>query len=59
VAKYSSRRLIPLCIDCGKCNSVCPMELDVRSEIGGAECIACGDCKKACPQEGGKRTVGI
>jgi len=47
------------CIDCGHCDKVCPMDLDVRKEIGGAECIACGDCKKVCPQSGIKRVVGF
>jgi polyferredoxin len=47
------------CTGCGTCDSVCPMELDVRKEIGGMECIACGDCKKACPGDGIKRTFGF
>ncbi len=47
------------CIDCGKCDKVCPMELDVRKEIGGAECITCGDCKSICPKQGIKRTFGL
>jgi ferredoxin len=38
------------CINCGKCDKVCPVGLDVRKEIGGPECISCGDCKKACPK---------
>ena len=37
------------CIDCGACDKVCPVELDVVKEVGGAECIACGDCVKVCP----------
>ncbi len=37
------------CVNCGKCDKVCPMGLDVRKEIGGAECISCGDCAKVCP----------
>ena len=47
------------CIDCGKCDKACPLELDVRKEIGGMECIACGDCKKVCPKSGIKRTFGL
>ena len=38
------------CINCGKCDKVCPIGLDVRKEIGGPECVSCGDCKKACPK---------
>ena len=48
-----------MCIDCGKCNKSCPMELDVRKEIGGMECIACGDCQKACPKDRISRTFGL
>jgi NAD-dependent dihydropyrimidine dehydrogenase PreA subunit len=47
------------CIDCGKCDKVCPVGLDVRREVGSAECIACGDCKKICPQHGIVRTFGF
>ena len=48
-----------VCTDCGRCDKVCPMELDVRREVGGSECIACGDCKKVCPQSGIVRTFGL
>ena len=46
------------CIDCTKCDRVCPMGLDVRREVGSAECIVCGDCKKTCPRHGIVRTFG-
>jgi len=39
-----------LCINCGQCDRVCPVDLDVRKEAGGMECIACGDCIKVCPK---------
>jgi len=39
------------CIDCGACDRVCPVNLDVRREIGGMECIACGDCQTICPKK--------
>lgn len=39
------------CIDCGKCDEVCPMGLECREKIGKAECIHCGECKNACPVE--------
>ena len=38
------------CINCGKCDKVCPVGLDVRKEVGGPECISCGDCRKICPK---------
>ena len=43
------------CIECGKCNNTCPMDVDVRSYIKNgqkvlsSECILCGECKNICP----------
>ena len=37
------------CVSCKRCESVCPMAVDVRADINGAECIRCGRCKAACP----------
>lgn len=43
------------CIECGKCNSVCPMDVDIRNyvkngqRILSSECISCGECVKNCP----------
>jgi thiol-disulfide isomerase/thioredoxin/NAD-dependent dihydropyrimidine dehydrogenase PreA subunit len=34
------------CVDCGKCVSVCKM--DIRN-VGGTECIQCGECIPSCP----------
>ena len=47
------------CIHCDACNRVCPVDLDVPKEVGGAECIACGDCMKVCPKGGIKRTFRL
>lgn len=47
------------CTDCGRCDKVCPMDLDVRKEVGGMECIACGDCKRVCAGKGIHRTFGL
>jgi polyferredoxin len=38
------------CVGCGKCDPVCPMALDVRTEITGGECIRCGKCLSVCPE---------
>ena len=46
------------CTGCGLCEEVCPVDLDVVKEVGGAECIACGDCIKVCPQTAIARQFG-
>lgn len=44
------------CISCKKCNSVCPMGLDVEKMVQNGsshkctECIQCGACADACPK---------
>jgi ferredoxin len=47
------------CVQCGKCDRVCPVDLDVRREVGGAECIACGDCARACHVRAIERRIGL
>lgn len=37
------------CVRCKKCQSACPMGVDVLRDINSAECIRCGKCKAACP----------
>ena len=39
------------CVHCGKCESVCPMAVEVTKNINSPECIRCGKCKAACPKE--------
>ena len=39
------------CIDCGKCNDVCPMELPVKEIINQPDCIKCGRCIDECPKK--------
>lgn len=36
------------CDGCGACERACPMQVEVRSCINGAECIRCGKCKTVC-----------
>ncbi|MDD2371104.1 MAG: 4Fe-4S dicluster domain-containing protein [Firmicutes bacterium] len=43
------------CINCKKCNQVCPMSIDVmksieRGYIKTKDCILCGECVDACPK---------
>lgn len=54
------------CIDCGLCEKVCPMEVEVRKNINHPECIRCGRCQAVCPVgaidrgiELKRKTVGI
>ena len=43
------------CIQCGKCNEVCPMDIDVKKYIEkgqkvlSTECILCRNCANICP----------
>ena len=43
------------CIQCGKCRSVCPMDVDMtdntRKRKNGTECILCMECVKNCPKD--------
>ncbi len=37
------------CVDCGKCETVCPMGIDPKAQFNSAECIRCGRCSRSCP----------
>lgn len=45
------------CIQCGKCNAACPMDVDIMRSISAGEklrsteCISCIACTGVCPQE--------
>lgn len=39
------------CIDCGKCQKVCPMQLPVNEILDNPDCIKCGRCVEVCPKE--------
>lgn len=38
------------CIECGKCQKVCPMQLPVKEILEMPDCIKCGRCVEACPK---------
>jgi uncharacterized protein with FMN-binding domain/Pyruvate/2-oxoacid:ferredoxin oxidoreductase delta subunit len=42
------------CVDCGKCNRVCPMNIEISSheQVRSLQCIDCMACATACPVEG-------
>lgn len=37
------------CIDCNKCEKICPMQLEVHTADKKPDCIKCGRCVTACP----------
>lgn len=37
------------CVQCGRCETVCPMGIDPKTQFDSAECIRCGRCQKVCP----------
>ena len=39
------------CVSCGKCHSICPMDVDPVKNPNSAECIRCGKCVASCPKE--------
>ncbi len=43
-----------LCVDCGKCNKVCPMNIDImnHNNVKSLQCINCMSCVSACPKQG-------
>jgi len=57
---YRVRRDESLCVDCGKCDKVCPVDLPVSQgkDVTSAECLACGLCVNACPAQGALTIAG-
>jgi NAD-dependent dihydropyrimidine dehydrogenase PreA subunit len=47
------------CIDCGRCDTACPVNLTVSdaTAVTSAECIDCGECVAACPASGALATA--
>jgi len=57
---YRVRRDETKCIDCGKCDKACPVDLPVSKgkDVTSAECLACGLCVTACPAPGALAIAG-
>ncbi len=49
--KYQLKVDTEKCIDCKKCQKVCPMQLPVIEIRDNPDCIKCGRCVKACPKD--------
>lgn len=47
------------CIQCGKCEQICPMQVDITKKIQSAECIQCGACRNICPTGAIKRSKRV
>ncbi len=39
------------CIDCGRCQKACKMDVDPVKTPNSAECIRCGECMETCPAD--------
>lgn len=49
--KYQLKVDADKCIDCKKCQKVCPMQLPVIEIRDDPDCIKCGRCVEACPKQ--------
>jgi ferredoxin-type protein NapH len=49
--KYQLQMAHESCVDCKKCEKVCPMELGVRDIGNNPDCIKCGRCIDSCPKD--------
>jgi ferredoxin-type protein NapH len=49
--KYQLKVDKELCVECGKCQKVCPMQLPVNEILDKPDCIKCARCVEACPKD--------
>lgn len=49
-SKYQLKVDRKLCIECSKCQKVCPMQLDVSEILEKPDCIKCARCVDVCPK---------
>ncbi len=51
ISVFHMRYEAEACISCGKCASVCPMDVDPVKIQNSTECIRCGKCVHECPNK--------
>lgn len=60
VSKISGQRIVTSkskCIQCGKCNDVCPMSIEIKdraaitADVRAMNCVGCGRCVDNCPTQ--------
>ncbi len=51
---FGIRRNADVCIDCKRCDKICPMEISVSTatKVNMSECISCDECVNTCPAAG-------
>ncbi|MCM1989792.1 4Fe-4S binding protein [Oceanirhabdus seepicola] len=45
------------CTKCGKCSTVCKMDVDIYKTPNSTECIRCGECVEECPTSAIKKGI--
>ncbi len=48
---FQQLRKEPGCTNCGLCKKICPMDIDLPSNLTSIDCIRCGKCVRACPDK--------
>jgi polyferredoxin len=51
ISIFKINRREDLCIECDKCNKICPAAIDIshKESVAKAECFSCMECVSACP----------
>ena len=47
---FQQLRKEPGCTNCGLCKKICPMDIDLPSNLTSVDCIRCEKCVRACPE---------
>ncbi|MBP2030493.1 polyferredoxin [Methanohalophilus levihalophilus] len=49
--KHQLKMVHDACVNCKKCEKICPMQLSVREIGNNPDCIKCNRCVEACPKD--------